>query len=122
MYNSQIIIDRIEQVLRENNVEKKALNEYCEISKNTLNASRTREGGMNAKTLYLIADYLNVSVDWLFGRSDVRSISGGADLSPNEVRLLSAFREMSPEEQYVLIGRAEQEADREKAAKEKEAI
>lgn len=114
MYNSQIIIDRIEQVLRENNVEKKALNDYCNISKNTLNASRTREGGLNAKTLYLIADYLNVSVDWLFGRSDVRSIGGGVDLSPLERRLLSAFRSMPYEEQLILIGRAEQEAEAQK--------
>lgn len=85
-------------------------------------ATHWKQGALpKADALAAVCEVLDCSADYLIGRSD-KVTAGEPELSPLESRLLSAFREMSPEEQYVLIGRAEQEADREKAAKEKEAI
>lgn len=50
-----------------------------------------------------IADILGVSVDYLLGKEEQKkSALSEADLTEDELRILSAFREMSPERQKAL--------------------
>lgn len=84
-------------------------------------ASHWKSGVMpKADALAAVCDVLDCSADYLLGRTD-RVSSDPPELSPLELRLIRAFRDMSEIEQGVLIGRAEQEADREREARKKEA-
>ena len=70
MYNSQLVTERIKQVTKEKNVSMSQLNEICGLSKNAISSAGKSQEGMKAKNLYMIAEYLDVSVDYLLGRTD----------------------------------------------------
>ena len=63
------------------------------------------------ETLSLLADFFEVSVDYLIGRSDdfgnITIAGTGAELPKDEQRLLSAFRSLSAIEKEKLIDDAE---------------
>lgn len=84
------------------------------IGLSTATASHWKSGVIpKADALAAICEVLDCSADYLIGRSD-KVTAGEPELSPLERRLLSAFRSMSYEEQLILIGRAEQEAEAQK--------
>lgn len=114
MYNLQTTVDRVNGLLLAHGREKQALNDYCGISKNTINQSVDSRYGLGATILYSIGEYFDCSVDYLLGRTDIQTTGGGLDVSQIEERLLSAFRSMSRDEQLMLIGRAEHIAEQEK--------
>lgn len=70
MYNSQNISDRIKQCTKIKKTSIGKMLSDCELSKNTL--STMQSGGYlpRTETLAKIADYLDVSVDYLLGRTD----------------------------------------------------
>lgn len=121
MYNSQLILNRIESLLAVRGVPKARLNEHCGISRNTLTQSKERPNGLSAKILYDAADFLNCSADYLFGRTDVISVADHETLTPDEADLLAAFRAMSEKDQQRLIGRAQAISEADKSAERKEA-
>lgn len=70
MYNSQIVVARIKKITKEKSISMAFLNEKCELSESTISSSAKSTYGMKAKNLYMIADCLDVSVDYLLGRTD----------------------------------------------------
>ena len=70
MYNSQIVAERIKKAVKENNTTMDTLNTKCNLSKNAISSSSKSSEGMKAKNLYMIAEFLGVSVDYLLGRTD----------------------------------------------------
>lgn len=70
MYNSQVTSERIKQLTRDKNISLLTLNEQCGLSKDTIKTAGKSENGMKAKNLYMIAEFLDVSVDYLLGRTD----------------------------------------------------
>lgn len=74
MYNSQLVTERIKQVTKEKNVSMSQLNEICGLSKNAISSAGKSQEGMKAKNLYMIAEYLDVSVDYLLGRTEESSV------------------------------------------------
>ena len=74
----------------------------------------------NADVLILIADYFNVSVDYLLGRTDIAELGGRSELREPERRLLEYFRQLSQIEQGELIGEAKQIVKNHKEEIEKE--
>ena len=70
MYNPQITVDRVRAIACEKGVSISNLNETCELSKNTITQSGKGTEGMKAKNLYMIAETLGCSVDYLLGRTD----------------------------------------------------
>jgi transcriptional regulator with XRE-family HTH domain len=81
------------------------------ISKNTLDAAN--KSMPKADTLALIADGLEVSVDYLLGRDNFST-------SDAEHALLMSFYECSESNRAVLLDLAQHYADQERRAKEKE--
>lgn len=77
-------------------------------------ATHWKQGALpKADALAAICEVLDCSADYLIGLSD-KVTAGEPELSPLERRLLFAFRSMPYEEQLILIGRAEQEAEAQK--------
>lgn len=71
MYNSQCIADRIKTMAKIKKITVGKMLSDCELNKNSL--STMQSGGYlpRTETLAKIADYLDCSVDYLLGRTDV---------------------------------------------------
>ncbi len=103
MYNPQTTFDRIKEVREASDISMNELNSACEVNKNTIATSANSKSGLSAKILYDIANYLDVSVDYLLGRTEKSSPS---ELTENEQRMLDIFSGLTPTQQGELIGRA----------------
>lgn len=107
MYNSQLIVNRIDALLSIRNTPKARLNEYCGISRNTFSQAKERPNGLSAKILYDTAEFLDCSIDYLLGRTDTVQTGGGTDLSEREAALIEMYRQLSPEERGYIFGKTE---------------
>lgn len=112
MYNPQKTFDRIKERREASGISMNELNSACEVNKNTIATSANSKSGLSAKILYDIANYLDVSVDYLLGRTEKSSSS---ELTENEQEILYYFSKLTIEQQLKLIGRAEALADQNEA-------
>lgn len=69
-----VFIDRLDELLREKGVTRKQMLCDLELGKNSFLNWQTRETLPNGTTLVKIADYFDVSLDWLVGRSEERRL------------------------------------------------
>lgn len=70
MYNAQKTADIIKKMLIDKNITGKNMCQQCNLGINTL--SNIRRGDVKSiETFYVIADYLECSVDYLLGRTDI---------------------------------------------------
>lgn len=70
MYNSQITHDRIMTELQRQNKTAKTMCADLGLGVNAVHQMAHMAMGFRSSTLYAIADYLNVSADYLLGRTD----------------------------------------------------
>lgn len=79
MYSSDMVADRIKYTAKQKKCSVGALLSDCGLSKNTL--SSMRSGGFlpRIETIVRIADYLDCSVDYLLGRTDVPEVNRGGN-------------------------------------------
>lgn len=74
MYNAELLRSRIKSVCKERGIALKDLLATCELSINVV--SRINDaGGMYSFSLARIADALDVSVDYLLGRTDKMEVN-----------------------------------------------
>lgn len=77
MYTAKVTVGRIQNIIRSRGLVQKEVLTDCGLNENTLKRM-TDNRGMASFSLAKIADYLNVSVDYLLGRTDepeVKSMS-----------------------------------------------
>lgn len=74
MYNAQEAAGRIKTKAKEKNVLIKDMLEECELSKNAISSMLSRGSWLQANNLAKIADYLECSVDYLLGRTDIQEV------------------------------------------------
>jgi plasmid maintenance system antidote protein VapI len=72
--SNEIIIQRFNQLLESSQLQQKQLAEIIHIKPQTLNGYLTGYRPCPLDVVVSIADYFNVSVDYLIGRSDVPTI------------------------------------------------
>lgn len=75
MYNSQETALRIKNIAKSKNISIAELQTKCGLGKNAINQLSDSQEGMKSKNLYAIADYLNVSADYLLGRTENQAIN-----------------------------------------------
>lgn len=114
-YLSFEIGNRIIEILNKRNEKGYKAMPKIGLAKGTLDNFKTSMP--KADTLAKIADYLDVSVDYLLGRQ-----VSTPELSENESILLSFFRECSENSQKILLDLAEHYSRQDVTAKEKEKI
>lgn len=73
MYNSQETALRIKNVAKQRGKSIGTLQQECGLGKNAINQLADSQEGMKSKNLYAIAEYLNVSIDYLLGRTPEQS-------------------------------------------------
>lgn len=77
MYNPQELSKRIKETANKRNIVLGAMWKDLGISNNTLHNMKTSV--QKADTIYNIAEYLGVSLDYLFGRTDIPDIENDND-------------------------------------------
>ncbi len=94
----------IKQLCKSKNITVKFLLEQCNINKGFMYELEKRGKVPSIDKLELIADYLNVSVDYLLGRTDIENSNIATPNSPtvptlelneNESELLRIYRSLS---------------------------
>ena len=74
MYNSNNVAERINFTLKAKNIQQKIMLEECHLHPNTISSMLSRGSMIKADSLAKIADYLDVSVDYLLGRTNYPNI------------------------------------------------
>ncbi|MBQ8357061.1 MAG: hypothetical protein IJX39_04560 [Clostridia bacterium] len=77
MYNSNNLATRIKNRAKEQSVLLRDMLDACELNINSL-SQMTDKKGLSSFALARIADYLDCSVDYLLGRTDIPEVNRGA--------------------------------------------
>jgi len=101
---------RLFEIMSEKKVTQQALSENISVSQGNISDWKNGRSFPKVDALIKIADYFDVSVDYLLGRTDVREPAGGSSapqLSVEEKRLLRLFAELNAEGRDKLLGYAD---------------
>ena len=94
MYNSQEVANVIKSLAKSKKIAIGTMLSECNLSKNTLSSMQSGGYLPRVETLIKIADYLNCSVDYLLGRTDVPDVNAGKSLIDQEVDAYRADLEL----------------------------
>lgn len=101
----------IKELRVEKNINQSELGKLIGVGKTTISNYETGYSSPDQETLIKIADFFNVSVDYLLNRSDdynLQSLIPETSLTDNERELLLLFRQVKNErEQIKLLGKME---------------
>lgn len=115
-----IFIDRFEQLAQEKGITTAKVLRDCNLGKNNMFKWKSRGSYPNKSTLKVLADYFNVSTDYLEGLTDERfyhsmNMMNSINQSPNssvvinnglsnqEIELVNIFRSLSLSKQTALV-------------------
>lgn len=105
MYNSQDVATKIKELSKSKNITVKQLLEDVGLGFNTMSHMRTSMP--KADNLAKIADYLDVSVDYLLGRTDNFHSSDKEqsenNLSSDEQKLIDIYNSLSDDDKILLM-------------------
>ena len=98
---------RLKELLKENQLTYSAVATKTGIPITTLSNYINRGSSPSITQLNLLADFFEVSVDYLIGRADdfgnVNVITNGAELSKDEKTLLECFGKLGPFEREAIM-------------------
>ncbi len=97
-------LDRIIEELKANNKTQTELCEHLGIRRQAFSDWKSERSLSYYKLLPQIAEFLDVSVDYLLGRSDFKRKPKFEELSEEERILLFRFRILRPKEQQRILG------------------
>lgn len=98
--------ERFMQLLQEKNITPYRVSKETGVTQTTLSDWKTGRATPKTVTLQKIADYFNVSLDWLTGNSEYRSIEeyNLNEEIPEEIVILNrAAKKMTPEQRKKLL-------------------
>lgn len=82
-YSPNNTSERIKKIAKELSMPISELSEICGLSKSTVTQSGKSSDGMKAKNLFMIAETLGCSVDYLLGRTDIREVCTSSNCAIN---------------------------------------
>lgn len=85
MYNLQEIVIKIKEIAKSNGISTTKMLEECGLNKNTLSTMSNRGSWVQADSLAKIADYLDCSVDYLLGRTELPEINTGQNIKTGNI-------------------------------------
>ncbi|MCI9137870.1 MAG: helix-turn-helix transcriptional regulator [Lachnospiraceae bacterium] len=101
------LCSRLENLLEEHNLTQKKLSTELHIAPSTLNGYLRRNREPDFATLIKLANYFEVSTDYLLGVTDIRRpYTSNGCYDDNEEDLLDTYRSLGPQEQIYLIKQA----------------
>lgn len=66
-----IVAERIKELMKEENLTQVALAEKIGVKQNTISAWLLEKKEPSIRSLWLLADYFNVDIDYIVGRKDI---------------------------------------------------
>ena len=75
MQNPQEVANRIKKYAKKRKVSISKMLSDCDLNKNTLFTMQSRGSWLQANNLAIIAEYLDCSIDYLMGRTDVPEVN-----------------------------------------------
>lgn len=86
---------RLKELREERRLNQEGLALKLNVSQSTISAYEIGERTPDLETLIAIANFFNVSLDYLAGLSDLKQQIRQSDLSPNELEHLRTFRQLN---------------------------
>lgn len=86
---------RIKELREQQRLNQEGLALKFNVSQSTISAYEVGERVPDLETLIAIANFFNVSLDYLAGLSDLKQPIKQSDLSPNELEHLHIYRQLS---------------------------
>ena len=77
------------------------------VSENQYGRYERGENDIPLEKALVLADFYNVSIDYIAGRTNDKKGFNKSDLPPSEVDLLKKFRNLSEKQRGIIIGRIE---------------
>lgn len=96
---------RIKELIKERNLKQNQVAKELHIAPSTLNGYITEERQPDYTILIRIADYLEVSVDYLLGVTNIRT-KPGEPMSLQEGELVGIYRSLESDKQDLLMEQA----------------
>ena len=94
MYNSQNLVENIKAIAKSKNILVKEMLTDCDLNVNALNQMSDKKG-ISSFSLAKIADYLDVSIDYLLGRTCISEIE---KIDSMTQILIKHFNKLSPQD------------------------
>ena len=101
------VIKNLRKLRCEKGISQQNLGETLLVSQQSINKYENHDVEPDIEMLIKIADYFNVSLDYLVGRTDIKEMIDKmrmSDLSDEEVELVSNFRNLSEGQKKAVIG------------------
>lgn len=91
--------------LKEKNITQKVLSEHLGVSTGNVSDWKSGKSMPSADVLYEISKYLNVSTDYLLGKTEQKNKPSdeNRELTDKEEEFVTLFRQLSTEQQEVLL-------------------
>lgn len=108
MFDRDVFSERLINLKTKNNIMAKDVALNIGISKQAFSQYEKQQSAPSADILVSIAEYFDVSLDYLTGRTDnpnLISNSNEQNLTQEEVELLEDFRLLNKHEQNIIIGK-----------------
>lgn len=86
---------RLKELREERRLNQEGLALKLNVSQSTISAYEIGERTPDLETLIAIANFFNVSLDYLAGLTDLKQQIRQSDLSPNELEHLRTFQQLS---------------------------
>ena len=100
------MIKNLKKLRNENKISQQQLADVIHVSQQSVNKYENHDVEPDIETLIKIADYFNVSVDYLIGRTEILQMADRlhmSDLTDSEVELINKFKNFNIKQQYLII-------------------
>lgn len=106
MYDSGKVADRIKLLAKARGMAASIVLEHCGLNKNALSTMISRGSMPKSENIAKIADYLDCSVDYLLGRTEVKEVAtqSAENLPSDEVELLARYRSLDDDGKLAVRG------------------
>lgn len=99
-FDIQILVNRISELCVTTNVSVNKMLSECGLSKSIMD--NLKKGSVpSVEKLLKIAEYFNVSTDYLLGKES--SPTSSADMSPDDKELMDMIKSLSPEKKEMFL-------------------
>ena len=89
-------MNRLKELRFQKNLRQQDIAEYLSVAKSTYSYWESGKIEINNENLFRLADFFNVSVDYLLGRTDIRKTSASAE-DDVKIALFGGDGEVTPE-------------------------
>ena len=104
------MIANLKVLRQEKGISQQQLADVILVSQQSINKYENHNVEPDIETLIKIADFFNVSLDYLVGRTDIREMvekTKTSDLSDSEAYMVSRYRKLSDKQKKCIITLAE---------------